>query len=245
MVSFSFNGESSDDYKIIVLEVYRPLFSGANDNYVQIPGRHGSRLFPGKLKDKLVRLDCALVTDTEAEFLQEVRKIAAWLYAEDKKVLSISDEEGKSYLAKLSEDSDLENSINFPDVGKFVLIFNCDPFVYGEAVTKDFAVDAVVVNNAGAFPAPVVVDAIFTGAASEWKVSLGTKYVRVVNNFVATDTLQINTETGAVLINGARAMNKLDWQNSDFFEIASGDNNLSILPAGVCTAKIKHVPRWS
>ncbi|HBK85339.1 MAG TPA: hypothetical protein DDZ53_04845, partial [Firmicutes bacterium] len=63
-------------------------------------------------------------------------------------------------------------------------------------------------------------EATFTGATSEFKVTCGTEYIRVVNNFVLNDTLKIDTGTGAILINGQRAMDKLDWQNSRFFSLA-------------------------
>jgi phage-related protein len=102
----------------------------------------------------------------------------------------------------------------------------------------------VTVTNAGTFSAPAIIEATFTGAASEFKVTLGTKYVRVVHDFVLNDTLKIDTGTGAVLINGTRAMDKLDWQNSIFFELAVGNNTLNITPTGKCTATVKHTPRW-
>jgi len=66
----------------------------------------------------------------------------------------------------------------------------------------------------------------------------------VVHDFVLNDTLKIDTGTGAILINGIRAMDKLDWQNSHFFNILPGANYLSITPTGKCIAKMKHTPTW-
>jgi len=129
-------------------------------------------------------------------------------------------------------------------MGQFSLTFICEPLAYGEQVTANFVSDSATVNNAGTCPTPAIIEATFTGAASEFKVTLGTKYVRVVHDFVLNDTLKIDTGTGAVLINGTRAMDKLDWQNSRFFDLPVGESTLSITPTGRCTAKVKYTPRW-
>ena len=144
-------------------------------------------------------------------------------------------------MAKLASAVDFENTVT---LGEFSLTFICEPLAYGEQATSTFVGDAATVTNAGTCPTPAIIEATFTGAASEFKVTLGTKYVRVVDSFVLNDTLKIDTGTGAVLINGTRAMDKLDWQNSIFFELATGNNTLSITPTGKCTATIKHTPRW-
>ena len=144
-------------------------------------------------------------------------------------------------MAKLASAVDFENTVT---LGEFSLTFVCEPLAYGEQITVDFVSDTAIVANAGSYQTPAIIEATFTGAASEFKVTLGTKYVRVVDSFVLNDTLKIDTGTGAILLNGSRAMDKLDWQNSIFFELAVGNNTLSITPSGICTATVKHTPRW-
>ena len=219
----------------------RQLLPEPNDSYVQVPGRQGSILFPRELADRRIELDCAVVGSSLANLRVKARMIAAWLYTADRAKLSFDDEPGRYYMAKLASAVDFENTVT---LGEFSLSFVCEPLAYGEQVTANFVSDSVTVANAGTFPTPAIIEATFTGAASEFKVTLGTKYVRVVHGFVLNDTLKIDTGTGAMLINGTRAMDKLDWQNSRFFDLPVGESTLSITPTGKCTATVKHTPRW-
>ena len=219
----------------------RQLLPEPNDSYVQVPGRQGSILFPRELADRRIDIDCAFVEPSLADIRAKARDIAAWLSVTDRASLSFDDETGKTYKAKLASAVDFDH---IGRLGQFSLTFVCEPLAYGTETTTNFANDSATVANAGTFPTPAIIEATFTGAASEFKVTLGTKYVRVVHDFVLNDTLKIDTGTGAVLINGNRAMDKLDWQNSIFFELATGNNTLSITPTGKCTATGKHTPRW-
>ena len=219
----------------------RQLLPETNDSYVQVPGRQGSILFPRELADRRIELDCAFVEPSLADIRTKARDIAAWLNVTDRASLSFDDEPGKSYKGKLASAVDLDHTGR---LGQFSLTFICEPLAYGTEATTNFANDSVTVANAGTYSAPAIIEATFTGAASEFKVTLGTEYIRVVHDFVLNDTLKIDTGTGAILLNGSRAMDKLDWQNSIFFELAVGNNTLSITPTGKCTATIKHTPRW-
>lgn len=219
----------------------RQLLPELNDHYVQVPGKFGSILFPRELADRRIEIDCAFVGSSLADIRTKARDIAAWLYTTDRAKLSFDDDPGKYYMAKLASAVDFEH---LALMGQFSLSFVCEPLAYGEQVTTTFENDTATVANAGTYPTPAIIDATFTDATGEFKVTLGTEYIRVAHSFVATDTLKIDTGTGAVLINGTRAMDKLDWQNSIFFELATGNNTLSITPSGICTATVKHTPRW-
>jgi predicted phage tail component-like protein len=219
----------------------RQLLPEPNDRYVQVPGRNGSILFPRELADRRIDIDCAFMGADLADIRIKARSIAAWLNATDRGTLNFDDEPGKSYKGKLASAVDLDHAGR---LGQFSLTFVCEPLAYGTEATTNFANDSATVANAGTYSAPAIIEATFTDAATEFKVTLGTEYVRVVHDFVLNDTLKIDTGTGAILINGIRAMDKLDWQNSIFFELAVGNNTLSITPTGKCTATIKHTPRW-
>ena len=219
----------------------RQLLPDSNDRYIQVPGRQGSILFSRELADRQIDVDCAFVEKSLPDLRTRAREIASWLNVTDRANLSFDDETGKSYKGKLSSSVDFDHIGN---MGQFILSFICEPLAYGELVTSNFVGDAITIANAGTHPTPAIIEATFTDTASEFKVTLGTEYVRVVNDFIATDTLKIDTGTGAILINGTRAMDKLDWQNSIFFELAVGANTLSITPTGKCTATVKHTPRW-
>lgn len=198
-------------------------------------------MFPRELADRRIDIDCAFVEPSLANIRTKARDIAAWLHTDDRANLSFDDETGKTYKGKLSSAVDFDH---IGRMGQFSLAFNCEPLAYGTEATTNFANDSATVANSGNYPAPAIIEATFTGAATEFKVTLGTEYIRVVHDFVLNDTLKIDTGTGAVLINGTRTMDKLDWQNSIFFELAVGANTLNITPTGKCTATVKHTPRW-
>ena len=239
-MGITFNSKHSSIFGLGA-KVKRPLLPGNSDNYISPPGRSGSILFPGKPRDRFIPVDFGFMPASKALFRAKVWEIAAWLYTDEREVLTIDDEPGKYYIGKIEDQIDLEQAFV---LGKFSVVFRCEPFAYGEQITVDFVSDTAIVANAGSYQTPAIIEATFTGAATEFKVTLGTEYVRVVHDFEVNDTLKIDTGTGAVLINGNRAMDKLDWQNSIFFELATGNNTLSITPTGKCTATIKHTPRW-
>lgn len=219
----------------------RQLLPGPNDRYVQVPGRQGSIHFPRELNDRHIDLDCAFVEKNLPNLRTRAREIAAWLYTQGREILSFDDEPDRYYRGKLLLSVDFSH---LATMGEFSLTFICEPLAYGELVSTNFANDAATVTNAGTRPTPAIIEATFTDTATELKVTLGTEYVRVVHDFEVNDTLKIDTGTGAILINGQRAMDKLGWQNSRFFSLAVGQNALSITPTGKCTATVKHIPRW-
>jgi predicted phage tail component-like protein len=239
-MGITFNGVHSSIFGLGA-KVTRPLTPGNNDKYVDIPGRSGSILFPGKLQDRLISVEFGFMPGNRAVFREKVWEISAWLNTEERKILIIDDDPGKSYVGKVEDKIDLEQAYR---LGKFAATFRCEPFAYGAEVTSNFVNDSITATNVGTCPTPAVIDATFTAAATEFKVALGTEYIRIGHSFTIGDTLQIDTGTGSALINGSRAMDDLDWQNSRFFALASGENALAITPVGICTATVKHIPRW-
>jgi len=238
---FSFNGRHCSEFGLAVKSKNRQLLPTSNDIYVDIPGRHGSFHFPGELQDRVIELECAFVGTSRENLREKARQIAAWLYTKEKAVLSFDDEPGKYYYAKLDGAINLEQLFV---LATFTLTFRCEPLAYGAEAQADFVSDQATITNPGTFEALPIFNATFTAIASEWKVTLGTKYVRVVHSFQISDTLEVNCATGAVLINSGRSLDKLDWQNSEFFALAPGENTLTITPPAVCTATVRFNPRW-
>lgn len=220
----------------------RQLLPAFNDKHIEVPGRQGALLFPGELQDRMIELECAFVEAGLPNIRTRAREIAAWLYTQGREILSFDDESDKYYKAKLDGAIDFEHIAR---MGQFGLVFRCEPLAYGGKQNADFVADAVVVDNQGTFEALPVFDATFISAAAEWKVTgPGGNYIRVVHGFQAGDTLEVNTGTGAVIINDQRAMEKLDWQNSQFFNLRVGENPLAVTPVGVCDTRMSWIPRY-
>lgn len=220
----------------------RQLLPGPNDRYVQVPGRQGAILYPRELNDRHIDLDCAFVEKNLPDLRARAREIAAWLHTTSQAILSFDDEPEKYYWGKLLLSVDFAN---LATMGEFRITFVCEPLAYGAEVTADFVNDTVTVNDTGTFESPPVFTATFTAAAAEWKVTgPGDNYIRVVHDFQIGDTLEVNAATGAILINGTRAMDKLDWANSRWFPLRVGENVLNIAPTGVCATRVAWVPRY-
>jgi predicted phage tail component-like protein len=220
----------------------RQLLPASNNSYVQVPGRQGSVLFPRELQDRYIDLDCAFIEKNFPDIRIRAREIAAWLYTEDREILSFNDEPDRYYRGKIASQVDFEHMAT---MGQFSLTFRCEPLAYGGEQNAYFVNGTAIVNNQGTFEAQPVFHAEFTAATSEWKITDPEgHYIRVVNEFIATDELEVNCITGAILINGVRAMDKLDWQNSRFFPLRVGEGTLTVAPGGVCTARVSWIPRY-
>lgn len=220
----------------------RPILPESNDSYIQIPGRRGSILYPQGPHDRYIELDCAYVGEDLPDIRAKAREIAAWLHTTDRAILSFDDEPDKYYRGKLAGEVDLDH---IGKMAQFALVFRCEPFVYGGEENQIFVGDSAVVDNQGSletFPRFMVT---FINAVGEWKVTnQNNEYIRVVNDFTIGDTLEVNCKTGAILINGTRAMDKLDWQNSRFFALREGENTLSITPTIRCNTTVYWTPSY-
>lgn len=219
----------------------RQLLPQTNDAYIQVPGRNGSFLFPRELADRQIIIDCAFTESSLADIRDKARDIAAWLNTVDRAALSFDDETGMTYKGKLSSSVDFDH---IGRMGQFSLTFRCEPLAYGSEVTTNFTGDSATVTNTGTAVTEPYFQTTFTATATEWKITLGTDYCRVVHAFQIGDVLTIDFATGAVLLNGTRAMDKLDWQNSRFFSLAVGSNTLAITPTGKGTSLVKHTPKY-
>lgn len=240
-MGITFNGVHSSTFGLGA-KVKRPLLPGNSDNYISPPGGAGSILFPGKPRDRFIPVDFGFMPASKALFRAKVWEISAWLYTEERKVLTSDDEPGKYYIGKVEDEVDLEQAFL---LGKFSVVFRCESFAYGAEVTADFENDTVTVNNQGTYESQPVFTVTFTAASAEWKVTgPGSNCIRVVHAFKSGDILEVNAATGAILINGTRAMNKLDWQNSRFFSLRVGESVLTVTPAAVCSTNVSWVPRY-
>lgn len=241
-MSFTYAGINSDAFGIIVTNIHNQVLPGSNHKLINIPGKVGSYLQPREPKDRRIIIDCT-VPESSLEALNNLLiDIAAWLYKDDWQVLTVPTTLNKYYLAVVIEPIDLEQVIA---TGKFSVIFEAHPHAFGSEVITNFANDTVTVNNIGTCEVAPIFETTFTAAASEWKViGPDSNYIRVVHDFQFDDTLEVNAATGAVLINGTRAMEKLDWANSRYFPLRVGESKLDITPTEVCTTRVSWIPRY-
>lgn len=249
MYGYTFNSIHTSVHGVVAKSRNRQVLPASNDIYQQIPGRNGSYLFAGELPDRMIVVEHSVLKTTFALLRSGLRGIAAWLYTTERKPLVFDDEPGMFYDAKV------EGAIDFEQVrksGKFTVVFRCSPLAYTAETYEQTVLDeefeelfrfVVTANNTGTYETLPEFTFIFTSAATEIKVTLGTKYIRIVHAFAIADVLIVNCETGLISINGTRAMEELDWANSDFFPLPLGDNILTISPVNVCRMTITYNPK--
>lgn len=232
-----------------------PILPDSRDRIVTIPGRQGALDFGAELEPRYFEFECIFVADgtnynnpSAQELQNRIRQLASLLT--DKTgiprmfPLIIEREPNKHYMVRYSGSLGIERII-YSSVGTFTLpLVAYDPFAYGVEETINFTNNTATVTNTGTVETFPIFIATFTSAATEWKVSLGSKFVRVVRNFTVGEVLEVDCATGKININGTNIISYLDWQNSQFFSLLPGQSILTVTPAGVSKTEIKYSPRW-
>lgn len=130
---FTFNGIDSSTY-LIVNKVKHSVLPPLEPRLRTAPRRAGAYDFGVDVGTREIEVDVTVIGTDGADLRGKVRDIAEWLYQEDLCPLVFSDEPDKTYYARLSGDSDLEQIRSF---GKGTLAFLCpDPFALGSPSTQ-------------------------------------------------------------------------------------------------------------
>lgn len=235
---FTLNGQHCSILGVVMASKVLPVLAAPNDAYLQVPGRDGSYMFPRELVDGIIPIECGLLKANTVDLMITKRQISAWVYSKQKVRLIFDDEPDKFYWVKYDGVVGLDK-MKTPGMGKFTLIFRCDPYAYSTVATSS----ALAVNNLGTAPVFPIITATFTATATEYKVLLGAPYVRVVRNFSIGDVLVIDMALSKVTVNGLRVMDKLDL-GSRFFSIPAGASVISPSPVGVATPAVSYNARW-
>ncbi len=245
MGGFTFAGEHCSVYHLRLMKSPVSLLPATRDRVIVLPGRHGALRMIPDLGERTLSLVCWLESRSVSELHTRFERLRAWLNPLRGEQRLIFDRVPGRYYLAVYAGGGLDAEVTGKQ-GLFTLEMVCpDPFSYAaEEKQVAFSADSAVVNNAGTHEALPVFAVSFTAAASEWKVVLGARYLRVVHGFNFGDTLDVDSATGKVLINGLTALDKLDWQNSEFFALPPGQSTLCIMPAGVCTATVRFRERW-
>lgn len=244
MSGFTFAGVHSSTRHVRLLRSPVSILPGTRDKIISIPGRHGSfRVLPD-LEERHLRLECWLAATTTAELNDRLRVARDWLNPlRGAQQLLFDNIINRFYLAAYAGNSlDAEIKAN---QGLFTLNFVCaDPFLYNSLESEFNFTNSTNVTNAGTHPCDPVFRFTFTAAAAELRITLTGRQIRIVHNFQIGNVLDVNCVTGGVLIAGARAMDRLDWQNSEFFSLVPGSNLITLTPINVCSANVRYRERW-
>lgn len=235
----TFNGGNSSDYGLNVVSIERNFLPPVKNTYLDVEGRNGSYFAGSTLDKKAINVQVNIVATSESDLRNKARQIGAWLYTLAEVPFSFNDEPDLIYTGKVDSTS-LEEVLRF---GSGTLTFVCGkPTADGLAKTVNVP-DNASITVGGTAPTLPTFTVSFTATASEWKIAKGDKYLRVVSNFVAGDTLVVDCSTGKVTINGTVQMQTLDI-NSRFFVLDVGANTLTVTPTAVATCTADYKEQW-
>jgi predicted phage tail component-like protein len=239
---FTLKGQHCSELGIAMETKTLPVLANPDDSYIQAPGRDGSYLFARELSDSTITIVCGLLTSDTTELMTIKRQIAAWVYSKETIQLVFDDEPDKFYLVKYNGTILLDQSKS-SRLGTFTLVFRSDPVAYSKNDKTLVLTDFLVTNEGTALSFPKFT-VTFSNPATEFKLALGSEFVRVVKNFAVNDVLIIDHTISKVIVNGVSAMAYLDWQDSKFFSLPTGLSQLIATPAGAATVTINYTERW-
>jgi predicted phage tail component-like protein len=236
---FTFNGIASTTY-LIENNVHHSILPPLAFRSLAVPGRAGVYDFGVELGPREIAIDVTVKSSSQADLRSKVRAIASWLYQADLAPLVFSDEPDKTYYARLSGSTDLEQIV---ELGRGTLTFVCpDPYAEGASRSETITSGATVTNNGSVNTFPVVT-VMFSGTVGYFKLFKGTQQVYIDCPFTASDVLVLDFRAAKATLNGSKIMDKIDL-SSVFFPLDMGETVLTFDPAANATVQVDFKERW-
>jgi predicted phage tail component-like protein len=145
-LGFTFNDIHSSTFQMVIKSKNRPLLPQRKKFEDDVTGRDEPWDFEeyvdeGTYENRIIEVECDLLSDSVADLRTKVRSIASWLSSGRKKLI-FDDEPGLYYSAKLYNNIGLENFIS---LGKFSIIFDCKPMAYNVSIRgQDIILDSEI-----------------------------------------------------------------------------------------------------
>lgn len=253
-MGFTYNDIHSDD-KGLVVQTSPSILPPITIQAQMIPDRPGGYFQRSEFGMRPIKVPIGFRESNFGDYYSKIRDLAEWLNPIEPEPLIFDDESNMTYYAVLSDAIDL-NRIG--RLGSGTLTFLCpDPFAYGSQITQTLDPNNSIVTLMAAQdspysinPAPIdaqpIFNITFTAAASSYQITHqeSGKYIKVNYGFAANNTLTIDATKRKITINGVTQMTALDWANSQWFNIVSGDNHFTISPSTGVNTDITYSPRW-
>lgn len=230
--SFTFGNINSSQY-FLTKSIERSILPPVEVITSEVPQRAGGYAVRSELGMREFQVTVTLLADTLAELRSKIREIAAWLFADEDRQLTFSDEPNVYYLARLQGDTAFDELLMY---GETTLNFLCaDPIGYSTTelnkLFEDF-VNGTTYKVGGTFETFPRVRLVPTAALTYIRYNLGTKHILLNGSFAAWAAIIVDHETNSVYMEstGERIMTTLDI-SSDFFPFKVGDNLLTAEPS--------------
>jgi len=234
------NSHSYINFGLTMLSKKRIVLPESADEYIDIPGRDGSILFPGALKDRIEEIEFTMPSNTLPELRKLSRRVAAWLYSPMWEALIFDDEPDLYYMAKVANQLDLEQTVA---VGRFSVQFRYNPVAL--SITGDAWQQAVsagttyIITNNGTYKALPVITITASSQITGFSLTVEDKTLAYAGTLEAGQNLVIDCQKYQATKAGASAMKDI---SGNFPVLYTGDNDVSINKN--CTLNITWRKRW-
>lgn len=234
-----FNGVSLDDL-IIVEKVDNPPIPAVQITTQSAPGKHGARFVSKKLSTRTIKVTVVVAGYSRADYVRQVDRAAAILYAPDEARLSGLPGDPRFYNATMSR----WTMDKLMTIGKGSIEFFCsDPFGYGWARALPLGTEGMILGSTDtrgiisqriteAVPGDLVFERTGTG-----------ELIRLFGPFEAGLRVVVDTEKGYATINGVSAMDRVDIA-SEWFSLPPGKSTISVSPATLTGGTYTYLERW-
>lgn len=196
-MDFVFNGILASSMGIRVLNLKRSILPDIRDQYETVPGKIGSYLFTQPFGDRIIEIECALVSQAVDMILQDTRKISAWLGTDKRVPLVLSTEPDKYYMAKVSNTVEVDQTLY---LGRFSIQFRCEPFAYSlddklQQFTAQPDLTQGIYNNGTAETNPVISIIAAWGDIKNPKIALNDVVFLYNGTITYGSQIDINSES--------------------------------------------------
>ena len=237
MIDISYSGRTGTQEGIaLVRDIRRDILPSVRHRTMSLGG-HGVHYFGRWYNERTIEVEVVLVGDTPAALRESVRRVAAWLNSEIPRRLIFTDEPDKYYMAIVTEQTMLEQTITD---GNVTLRFLCpDPFAY--AVTPDIVTltaSPLSHSQRGTAPADPLLRLQGTcTTAQQISIAIEAQVVTYRGVLAANDWLEIDcAEKTITRVEGAVRTNALAFISKPIFpQLAGGDNVISVAVADGAT----------
>lgn len=251
--SFIFNEVESSVFNLVCKSVKRPLLPAAKVRRVELPGISGVYDFDDNDTEydmRKITMKIQYIGTSFEELRTRARQIAAWLGTSSFVKLRIHDEDDKYYLAKVTDEIDLDTLF---ESGSADIAFDCQPFAYSVTeVSHSFDIDAGI-SEPFTHPGTRLIN---------FRSPRGSKFKIIVNGLWTTISLALNGKTltyntagsGILTIDNiemevtygsTNVFNNLGGDTDTFLKVIPGSNTLVISGTGLdANITIEFIPLW-
>ncbi|MDA7028452.1 phage tail family protein [Bacillus sp. CLL-7-23] len=195
---------------------------GREINIATIGNRPGGYLRSVRIPVRVITIEVLFAFSSEEELRKKQEELTYILHTDEPKPLVFHDEPDRTYYAIFESISEGEER---GGIQPATLTFICsDPKKYGASKQYEFSSGIQTFTNPGYVELEPKIESIFSEAGTSYEVSIlhddesVFKTIKVIYNFIAGDTLVIDSATRKVTCNGKLIMPALQIE-SDWFTI--------------------------